>query len=124
MKAGADLCNIETVRLMVREAPSVVRELSTWGVDFDKEDNQLHLTMEGGNSHRRVAHVADATGREITQKLSEKVLDHHNIEIFHDRMAIDLINLNKVNGYPSACAGAHVLNTSTDRVEVFRRKQS
>ena len=37
-------------------------------------------------------------------------------------MAIDLINLNKVNGYPSACAGAHVLNTTTDRVEVFQAK--
>ena len=122
VKAGADLCDIETVRLMVREAPDVVRELSKWGVDFDKENNQLHLTMEGGHSHRRVAHVADATGREITQKLSERVLDHHNIEIFHDRMAIDLINLNKVNGYPSACAGAHVLNTTTDRVEVFQAK--
>ena len=45
-----------------------------------------------------------------------------SIEIFHDRMAIDLINLNKVNGYPSACAGAHVLNTTTDRVEVFQAK--
>ena len=41
MKAGADLCDIETVRLMVREAPDVVRELSTWGVDFDKENNLL-----------------------------------------------------------------------------------
>ena len=90
-------------------------------MDFDKENNQLHLTMEGGHSHRRVAHVADATGREITQKLSEKVLDHHNIEIPRPN-GTDLINLNKVNGYPSACAGAHVLNTTTDRVEVFQAK--
>ena len=46
MKAGADLCDRETVRLMVREAPDVIRELSTWGVDFDKEDKVTSLALD------------------------------------------------------------------------------
>jgi L-aspartate oxidase len=67
-------------------------------------------------------HVADATGKAITQTLTEQVLDHPNIELFNDRIAIDLINLSKLGRYPNRCAGAHVLNQSTGRVEVFQSK--
>ena len=64
-------------------------------------------------------HVADATGKAITQTLTEKALDHPNIELFNDRIAIDLINLSKLGRYPNRCAGAPVLNRNTGRVEVI-----
>ena len=120
LEAGAGLCDPEVVEATVTDAPEMIAQLSSWGVNFDVEDNALHLTREGGHSHRRVVHVADATGRAITQTLTEKVLDHPNIELFNDRVAIDLINLSKLGRYPNRCAGAHVLNRSTGRVEVFQ----
>ena len=110
------------VKATVADAPDIIAQLSSWGVNFDVEDNALHLTREGGHSHRRVVHVADATGKAITQTLTEKALDHPNIELFNDRIAIDLINLSKLGRYPNRCAGAHVLNRNTGRVEVFQSK--
>ncbi|MEC8350526.1 MAG: FAD-dependent oxidoreductase, partial [Pseudomonadota bacterium] len=122
LEAGAGLCEPAVVEATVADAPDIINQLSEWGVNFDIEDNVLHLTREGGHSHRRVVHVADATGKAITQTLTEQVLDHPNIELFNDRIAIDLINLSKLGRYPSRCAGAHVLNRSTGRVEVFQSK--
>ena len=122
VEAGAGLCDPGVVQATVADAPEIIAQLSSWGVNFDAEDNALHLTREGGHSHRRVVHVADATGKAITQTLTEKALDHPNIELFNDRIAIDLINLSKLGRYPNRCAGAHVLNRSTGRVEVFQSK--
>jgi L-aspartate oxidase len=91
-------------------------------VEFDKLDNELHLTREGGHSHRRVLHVADATGQAITSALTRRVLDDPRIELFNDRVAIDLINTSKLNRHQNRCVGAYVLNRSTARVEVFQAK--
>jgi len=66
--------------------------------------------------------VADATGRAITETLTARVLDHPNIELHNDRLAIDLINLSKLGRFPSRCAGAYVLNRSTGHVEVFQAR--
>jgi L-aspartate oxidase len=91
-------------------------------VHFDAEDNHFHLTREGGHSFRRILHVADATGRAIIETLTQRVLDHPRIELFRDRVAIDLINLSKFSRHPTRCAGAYVLNRSTGHVEVFQAK--
>ncbi len=120
--AGAGLCDEDIVNLTVESAPSVIARLSSWGVDFDQEDNEFHLTREGGHSQRRVLHVADATGKALTETLTERVLDHPNIELINDRLAIDLINLSKLGRYPSRCAGAYVLNRTTGHVEVFQAR--
>ncbi len=122
LTAGAGLCDPQVVELTVRSAPAIIRQLGMWGVQFDADDNEFHLTREGGHSHRRILHVADATGKAITQSLTERVLDHPNIELFTDRVAIDLINLSKLGRHPNQCAGAYVLNRSTDHVEVFQAR--
>jgi L-aspartate oxidase len=118
--AGAGLCDEAIVRCVVEAAPEVIRSLTAWGVQFDRNENEYHLTREGGHSHRRVLHVADATGKAITKTLTSQVLDHPNIELFSDRVAIDLINPSKLGRYPSRCAGAYVLNRSSGHVEVFQ----
>ena len=69
-----------------------------------------------------MVHVADATGKAITQTLTDQVLDNGNIELFNDRVAIDLINLSTLGRHHSRCAGAYVLNRSTGRVEVFQSR--
>jgi L-aspartate oxidase len=122
LDAGAGLCDPEVVRATVSGGPDAIAKLTERGVVFDTEGNALHLTREGGHSHRRVVHVADATGKAITQTLTDQVLDNGNIELFNDRVAIDLINLSTLGRHHSRCAGAYVLNRTTGRVEVFQSR--
>jgi L-aspartate oxidase len=122
LDAGAGLCDPATVRFTVEHATAAIEELVRLGVQFDADANHYHLTREGGHSFRRVLHVADATGRAIIETLTERVLDHPNIDLLPDRVAIDLINLSKLGRHTNRCAGAYVLNRSTGHVEVFQAR--
>ncbi|MGH8519338.1 MAG: FAD-dependent oxidoreductase, partial [Panacagrimonas sp.] len=67
LAAGAGLCDEDAVRFTVARGPACIRWLIEQGVQFtrNEEDStgaRLHLTREGGHSHRRVVHAADATG--------------------------------------------------------------
>ena len=88
--AGSGLCHLDTVKTVVESAPMVIKQLSQWGVDFDLSGNEYNLTKEGGHSQRRILHVADATGKAIIEVLTKKTLDHPNIDLFEDKVAIDL----------------------------------
>ena len=118
--AGAGLCDEEAVREIIRAGPGAIEQLTRWGVQFDTRNNEYHLTREGGHSVRRILHVADATGKAVTETLTQRVLDHPNVELVIDRVAIDLINLNKFGRHPNRCAGAYVFNRSSGHVEVFQ----
>jgi L-aspartate oxidase len=122
LSAGAGLCDEAVVRLTVSRAPAAIRQLGRWGVEFDSADNEFHLTREGGHSYRRILHVADATGKALTETLTQRVLDHPNIDLINDRVAIDLINLNKFGRFPNRCAGAYVYNRSSGHVELFQAR--
>ena len=122
LNAGAGLCDREIVEFTVSRAPAAIRRLIEQGVDFDTADNEYHLTREGGHRIRRVLHVADATGKAIVSKLTERVLDSPGVELFDDRVAIDLINPSRLGRYANRCAGAYVLNRTTGRVEVFQAR--
>jgi len=120
IKAGSGLCNIPAVRTVIESAPSVIQQLSQWGVTFDSHDNEYHLTQEGGHSKRRILHIADATGRAITEALTQHTLDHPNIELFEDKVAIDLVSSQKSTFPYKSCAGAYVLKKNSGKVEVFK----
>jgi L-aspartate oxidase len=122
LTAGAGLCDESVVARTVGRGPAAIRQLGAWGVAFDSVDNEFHLTREGGHSFRRILHVADRTGKAITETLNQRVLDHPNVDLITDRVAIDLINLNKYGRYPNRCAGAYVFNRSTGHVEVFQAR--
>ena len=122
LAAGAGLCDRDVVEFTVARAPAAIRLLVEQGVNFDRDDNEYHLTREGGHRFRRVLHVADATGKAIVTRLTERVLDAPGIELFDDRVAIDLINLSRLGRHANRCAGAYVLNRSTGRVEVFQAR--
>ena len=99
--AGAGLCNEDAVRTIVSEGPERIDELLAWGVDFDQREAkdghlEFDLTREGGHSERRVLHAADATGREITEKLLVQVQAQKNITIHENHYAIDLITTSKL----------------------------
>src|SRR5436190_19099927 len=101
--AGADLCHDDAVRFVVGRGRQSVEWLVEQGVPFTRDDGnqaELHLTREGGHSHRRIAHAADATGRAVQTTLVERVKSHPNIEVFEWHVAIDLITGRKLDVDP------------------------
>ena len=72
--AGAGLCDVEAVRVLVTEGPERVRQLAALGAHFDtapgSDGDQWLLAREGGHSLARVVHAGgDATGAEIERAL-------------------------------------------------------
>lgn len=131
LDAGAGLCDERVVRHTVAHAPGAIAWLLQMGVDFTREthpdgSSNLHLTREGGHSHRRVVHAADATGQAIHKVLTERVRAEDQIKLFEDRIAIDLITTRKRNTHAAlktnTCLGAYVLNRHTGQVEAFNAR--
>jgi L-aspartate oxidase len=124
--AGAGLCKEAAVRTIVSEGPERIRELVQWGVHFDQREApdghlEFDLTREGGHSRRRVLHAADATGRELTEKLLAAVRGRPNITLFENHFAIDLITTAKL-GFVSEdrVLGLYVLDEASGEVHTFR----
>lgn len=123
LNAGAGLCHPEVVRHVVENGPAAIRWLMDHGVNFTREgpgpDAPLHLTREGGHSHRRVVHAADATGRVLETSLVECARAHRNIDLFERHIAIDLITEAKLGLPGDRCLGAYVLDRDAGHVKVF-----
>ena len=64
--AGAGLCDPAATRFTIEHAPESIAWLRAMGTEFTQHDGELHLTREGGHSHRRIVHAADATGAVTT----------------------------------------------------------
>ncbi|MDN4500865.1 L-aspartate oxidase [Alteromonadaceae bacterium BrNp21-10] len=121
MEAGAGLCDEDVVRFTATNAKRCLEWLISFGVPFDQEQDEqgntrYHLTREGGHSHRRILHAADATGKAVELTLVDAVLQHPNIHIFERYNAIDLIKDKNQN---NAIAGAYVWNRNHEHVEVI-----
>ncbi len=119
LTAGAGLCDPATTRFVVERGASAINWLIEQGVPFTREDkgsNAYHLTREGGHSHRRIIHAADATGKAVQDTLSEKVSVHPNVTVLEQHIAIDLITARKTGAPHRNCQGAYVLNTTTGKV--------
>jgi L-aspartate oxidase len=91
MVAGAGLNRRETVEFVVERAPQSIDRLSELGVPFNRESGDLHLTREGGHSHRRIVHVDDATGWAVQSALLKAAEANPNITMLPGRTCIDLI---------------------------------
>jgi len=120
LQAGAGLCHEPSVRYVIERGPDALRWLIDAGIAFDHENGRLHLTQEGGHSHRRVAHVADATGDAMERTLVGQVRSHPNVELYESHVALDLIVREKLNLPGSGCVGAHVFDRATGHVELFQ----
>lgn len=111
--AGANLCDAKATRFVVEHGKRSIDWLIQQGVPFTREDQSdlgYHLTREGGHSHRRIIHAADATGAAVQTTLTERVLQHPNIEILENHIAIDLILGEKIGCHRKGCLGAYVLD--------------
>jgi L-aspartate oxidase len=121
--AGAGLCDKKTVKFTTENAKACLEWLINQGVQFDKEKNnngetRFHLTREGGHSHRRILHAADATGQAVQTTLAEQVRQHSRIRIFERYNAIDLIcNSYSSESSPKQCVGAYIWNRNSEKVE-------
>jgi L-aspartate oxidase len=75
LSAGAGLCDVDAVRVLVDEGPPRVSELIAMGAMFDRDrDGRLLLAREGGHSLPRVVHAGGAaTGAEIERALVDQV---------------------------------------------------
>ncbi len=118
LTAGAGLCNAATVRFVVERGRAGIEWLIERGVLFDREDGAYHLTREGGHSHRRVIHSADATGRAVQTALMD-ALRGSRAEIFENHNAVDLIREKLPGGRLGRCLGAHALDRASGRVRTF-----
>jgi L-aspartate oxidase len=97
--AGAGLNDRATVEFVVESAPSAIERLAALGVPFNPGgEERWHLTREGGHSHRRIVHVADATGRAVQQALEKAAAAHPNIALVPHMAAIDLVTARHTEG--------------------------
>ncbi len=124
LAAGAGLCHEDAVRFTVERGREAIRWLIEQGVNFTRENStgDYHLTQEGGHSHRRIIHSADATGQEVHSTLIERVRQQPNIEIFEDHVALNLITQADNGSRSLRCTGAYALNRKDDQVHVFQAK--
>ena len=115
--AGAGLCDPATTRYVVENGKAAIDWLIQQNVPFSRDDdNNYHLTREGGHSHRRIIHAADATGLAVQQSIAAKVLAHPNITLLEQHIAIDLITGNKLGRQNNRCYGAYALNILKDEI--------
>lgn len=123
LKAGAGLCHEDAVRFTVQNSKSAIEWLVQQGVSFDTEqDGEYHLTKEGGHSHRRIIHSADATGKAVHTTLIDRIRDAKNVDLFENHIAIDLIQQADSHSKRVRCSGAYVFDRKQDSVSQFQAK--
>ncbi|WP_341503236.1 L-aspartate oxidase [Gallaecimonas sp. GXIMD4217] len=122
--AGGGICDEGAVRFTASHAKEALEWLIGLGVPFDKEpgEDRYHLTREGGHSHRRILHAADATGRAVQLTLVDSVKAHPNISLLEAHNAVDLLTGHKFGLDSQRCFGAYVWNRHKARVERVRAK--
>ncbi len=116
LKAGAGLCEFDTVKFISENSQSIIDDLISYGVEFDRnENNELKLTMEGAHSIKRILHAGgDATGYNIEKVLVKKVKENPNIQVYEKTLACELL-LNKDN----VCRGVITYNEELNEYETI-----
>ncbi len=127
--AGDNICDRDVVEKVVKEAPVQIKELISWGVDFDKDDKgNFDLHREGGHSEFRILHHKDTTGSEIQESLIREVKRHPNIDVFNNHFAIEILTQHHLGQIVTRhtpgieCYGAYVLDNNTRNIDTFLAK--
>ncbi|WP_010136953.1 L-aspartate oxidase [Ochrovirga pacifica] len=132
--AGDGLCDEQVVRMVVEEAPDRLKELISWGAEFDKtDDGDYSLGREGGHSQNRILHHKDITGHEIARALLNKVATVPNIQLLENHFTIDFItnhHILRAQGHEKTvthrdhitCYGAYVLDEETQEIKTIQAK--
>jgi L-aspartate oxidase len=116
--AGGGLCDEAATRFIVENGPAAIEWLIEQRVPFTKDvsaEQGFHLTREGGHSHRRIIHAADATGHAVLSTLAERVRRHPNITVLEDHHAIDLITSEQLGLPGQRCYGFYALDINSGK---------
>jgi L-aspartate oxidase len=113
LSAGAGLCDVDAVRVLVDEGPARVSELIALGAAFDlDQEGRYALAREGGHTHARVLHAGGAaTGQEIERALVDAVRATA-AAVYERWFAVDLIV------EQGRCRGVVALDAAGRTVEV------
>ncbi len=127
LDAGGGLCDRDAVHYTASNAKKCLKWLIEQGVPFDMEfdskgKERFHLTREGGHSHRRILHAADATGRAVQTTLISQVQAHPNITLLENYNAIDLITDKSLAKKGKHVHGLYVWNCVDKKVETIAAK--
>jgi L-aspartate oxidase len=138
LSAGVGLCHPQMVEYIVSHSADAVSWLVNQGVPFTTKQNSqsepaasnsdattlssLHLTQEGGHSHRRIIHATDATGKAVFETLQKRAHEHPSIDLIEGCTAVDLVTQVSEDPSKRVCVGAYVLNQQTDSVELIKSK--
>ena len=116
LQAGAGLCDVDAVRVLVDEGPSRVNELIALGAVFDVDhDGRLFKAREGGHSMPRIVHAGGAaTGAEIERALVAAVQSTAAAVMEH-WFALDLLV------EAGRCAGVRAIDAGGAATEVRAR---
>jgi len=122
--AGDGLCNEKIVEIVVKEGPQRIKEIITYGAEFDKNETGAYaLGREGGHSEYRILHHKDVTGKEMERALLEEVHKTKNIEINKHCFVLDIITQHHLgflvtkSAQDITCYGVYVLNLNSNRIE-------
>ena len=125
LTCGDGLCHPGIVRNIVTQGPAIIKWLESLNVPFSRQKAapleglndqslaSLHLTQEGGHSHRRIIHAADSTGLAVWQQLASTVAKRNNIRLLANATAVDII----INADNQQAQGLYVFNQTTDQVD-------
>lgn len=92
LKAGHYENDRNSVNIMIRSSKDVVKDLLSYGVSFQREQNgELAFTREGAHSKKRILYHADTTGEEVTSTLLARVQERENITILEHTVLLDII---------------------------------
>jgi L-aspartate oxidase len=133
LDAGAGLNDEAATHFVIDRGPQAISWLQQMGLPFSQElagPRGLHLTREGGHSHRRVVHVADATGAAVQRALVERVRQSPSITIFEHHTLVDLITSPRrprgaaAPAATARCVGLYALDEGADEVRTFAAPQT
>ncbi|MHA7943311.1 L-aspartate oxidase [Formosa sp. 3Alg 14/1] len=125
MIAGEYHNDREVVKMVIEEAPDCMRQLMSWGADFDYDGTgAFDLGKEGGHSANRIIHHKDITGLEIERTLLDQVASLENIKVLPYHFAIDLITDHQLKDSGEdinniRCYGAYIMNQKTNAIEPY-----
>jgi len=90
--AGAGLCDMEMVRILVEEASDRIADLIRFGVPFDTINGEVALTREAAHRVPRILHAGgDATGERIETTLSRQARESGKITILEHCLATKIL---------------------------------
>jgi len=117
LSVGAGLCARDVVERLASDGPERVRELVTWGAQFDMQAGRVALGLEGAHSAPRIVHArGDATGREILGTLDQRARGHERIRAFEQCFVVDLLT------FDGACVGALTFHPKYGHQAIWARE--